>query len=219
MVPISIPTGQFTPTSSLPPLAKLYAQNSSHITWALGSLRNLYWPTNTLSTDNAQQFAIRRGLNHTIKRRGYLEPEFVDSGYASAEEEEEEGTMDMDDDSIQTDPMERAFAVRWLTGFIARAEEWAGLEDYDARYELIEEAALLLSSFTAPVTEEEPADEALSRPFSFPTLSGRTVDVSLRDEPMLEDDHTSVGLVHRVCASDVPRPPAFRAEGRRRACP
>ncbi|KAF8702108.1 Lysine methyltransferase, partial [Rhizoctonia solani] len=35
--------------------------------------------------------------------------------------------IDEDLESIQADDFERSFAIRWLTGFIARGEEWSGL--------------------------------------------------------------------------------------------
>jgi len=135
-----------------------------------------------------------------------------DSGYASAEEEEddeletEEGDVsalaicgddqdNMDIDVLRCDSFEREFAIKWLTGFIGRSDIWLAnapsdsVDSEDARAQVIDEAASLLSAFAGDLELES----ALTRVFSFPCDSGY-LQVELNDAPLSSTDHTSVGL-------------------------
>ncbi|TFK21547.1 hypothetical protein FA15DRAFT_672480 [Coprinopsis marcescibilis] len=180
----------------------------------------------------------KKNKKSPFSQRGYDTPIIVDSGYASAEEEGDDndneralgdalsiGVVDLESrcktlNVLRADPFERAFAVRWLTGFISRAEEWAELEDLDeedgdvvlianpvvevSRAELLEEALDLLSAFSnGEINEQEDEDpemeEAYTRIFTFQTGSQDSAEksppitVEINDQLNFED-HTSVGL-------------------------
>lgn len=129
----------------------------------------------------------------------------IDSGYASAAEEDEESSEN-EGDVLRADPIERAFAVRWLTTFIARSEDWTPLDieaesaaimagDHEERLTaVVEEAACVLAALAEPAEDADDTDGAVVRPFSFPTVSGCAIDVVLNDAPLSDEDHTSVGL-------------------------
>ncbi|PPQ84889.1 hypothetical protein CVT26_008738, partial [Gymnopilus dilepis] len=132
-----------------------------------------------------------------------------DSGYASAEEEDEdEQVLDSDTDEddrggdsylsiLRADPLERAYATKWVTGLVARSDVWlegAGSsssqgrkdnsedaedsnDDEDTRLSILDEATALLSAFSrASVDDEEDGegeeDASLTRTFSFPLCLG-----------------------------------------------
>ncbi|KAG6825888.1 hypothetical protein H0H93_016980, partial [Arthromyces matolae] len=105
-------------------------------------------------------------------------------------------------DAIRADILERQFAVRWTTGFIGRSDAWievAPAEEQDARTQLLDDATTLLSAFIGDETTENDAEDDEDEPdmvrvVSFPTIQGPPVEVHLHDAPMLDDDHTSVGL-------------------------
>ena len=148
-----------------------------------------------------------------------------DSGYASAEEDddnddEEEYILlapnDGDGGDVR-DPYERTFAIKWLTGFIARSDSWVLAskrfndqedQDEEERYQIMDEITSLLSAFAAP--ENERSEPTLTRRFSFSLAVVDTntesdcdrykkrgeekVVVQLNDAPISNEDHTSVGL-------------------------
>ena len=104
-----------------------------------------------------------------------------------------------DIDVLRSDPFERGFAVKWLTGLIARSDVWVaeapeeeGCGDtFEGRSRVVDDAASLLSSFAGD-SEPEPT---LTRGFSFPRSGGGDpVRVQLNDRALLTTDHTSVGL-------------------------
>lgn len=157
-----------------------------------------------------------------------------DSGYASAEEDEGEedkksgswlpsldsSEADVDGmDHIHADPYEREFAVKWITGLIARSDNWMTEEGWEVESRLLDEAVELLDAFHrvcvegGDIREEEEEgkdgeDGALVRVFIFPlsstSASGKRIErengegvemqVRLNDLPPSQDDHTSVGL-------------------------
>ncbi|KAF8903542.1 S-adenosyl-L-methionine-dependent methyltransferase [Mucidula mucida] len=180
------------PSGFLPPLARLRTCTTETVLVALANLREFCWPL---------PVPVRKSdtLIHDV-----LVP---DSGYASAEEDED----DDDDGNIHLDPFERDFAIRWITGFIARSDVWA--EEDEARTVLVDEAAQILLLFAAdPGAEEECA---IVRSFHFPN----DVHVELNDAPLSTSDHTSVGLqswassillAERMCAA----PSDFHLRGR-----
>lgn len=197
------------PTSSLPPLLKIDVHSLSTVTAALINLRALYWPASLVHA--AMRCAKSKG-NRRIH----------DSGYASEVEGGDDGKKDKDEDErlvlLRADALERAFAIRWLTGFIARSEEWINATSYylgdvdhmfivdkerENRAHVVEEAAALLA-----LSAETQADGALAREFSFALEGGDKIVVELRDESY-DHDHKSVGLqtwgsafvlAERVCA-------------------
>ncbi|KAK7695240.1 hypothetical protein QCA50_002430 [Cerrena zonata] len=187
-----------SPTSSLPPLARLSTYSLPQIKAALNNLRALYFPSTVSSTP---LIPLRRLPKHLIHDKSV-----PDSGYASAEEDEDEMTNfkpsaeeDEEDEVaiLRADTFERDFAMRWLIGFAARSDVWVCCPDVTteteetAREQVVDEAASILALFAGD--EEEEA--ALTREFSFPFPSAnKIVDVELNDAPLLSDDHTSVGL-------------------------
>lgn len=184
------------PTAFLPPLARLSTQTTQNIVHALQNLRELYWPP-----------PVPVALSLPERKLATLihDDSVPDSGYASAEEDEdpvetEEGThrRSGDDDEtlelLRSDSLERAFAIKWVTGFVARADIWASLPtcegEQNMRAELLDEASSILSAF---IGDEDDEEESFTRLFSFPSEHGPPVKVKLNDA-MLDDDHTSVGL-------------------------
>ncbi|KAG2022523.1 hypothetical protein CC2G_000264 [Coprinopsis cinerea AmutBmut pab1-1] len=217
------------PTSSLPPLGRLHSYTGNQVRSGLDNLRSLYFPRSTskvtTSTSSPPTVASRHSKLGTPL--GCNTP-IIDSGYASAEETDDEtgapkarnrkGVVksaprccdllcvveDLEAECktvevLRADPFENGFAIRWLTGFISRAEEWAGEveegEEGKLRGELVEEALDLLSAFTT-VEEGEEEEEHFTRILKFeraPSEEGETLTVELNDS-MKDDDHTSVGL-------------------------
>ncbi|PNP57355.1 hypothetical protein THARTR1_02352 [Trichoderma harzianum] len=119
----------------------------------------------------------------------------LDSGYAS-ETEADETSKAGKAIPLYLDPIERDFAVRWLTGFIGQAWEFP-LSD-DTRDEFVDAACSLLSHFTSTEDDSNTPDEdpGMTRRFQFSTGDGaKTFVVDLYDTPMQTgEDHTDVGL-------------------------
>jgi len=193
------------PISFLPPLSQLHAYSSSDFAEALRNLRELYWPT-------AHSFPTKLSIpQRNLLRRPRHDHLVPDSGYASAvqsddeSEDENSATFNVYKPSetlelLRGDPFERAYAIKWITGFIGRCDTWVppGGELFtdDARNDIIDEATALLSLFSA--SSEDDAGYAVTRTFSFasPSSSGgtRSIEVQLNDAPLSSVDHTSVGL-------------------------
>jgi len=189
------------PISSLPPLRKLSAHTLGSIQQALVGLRSLYFPP------PPPKLVLHK--RHPISARTH-DLSAPDSGYASAEDdndeedevEEEEVSQKLigheDIDAFRSDPFEREYAVKWLTGLIARSDIWVSEapeescgDTSEERSRVVDDAASLLSSFAGDV-EPEPA---LTREFSFPRSDGASpVCIRLNDRALLTTDHTSVGL-------------------------
>lgn len=197
------------PSIFLPPLARLRSASASDVSLALRHLRQLYWQkTDSCAPPLPSHFAIP--VRHISK--AIHDTSVPDSGYASADEDEgemeDEVLLDEDDDcleALRADAFERSFAIKWLTGLIARADVWAG--DEDERLEAIDDASSILSAFTG--TEEE-TEVAVTRSLTFPSLHGGSTNVELNDAPLSTHDHTSVGLqswassivlAERMCAN------------------
>ncbi|KAF9528111.1 hypothetical protein CPB83DRAFT_883708 [Crepidotus variabilis] len=207
------------PTAVLPPLWRLNTTSTSQVRDALSNLRRLYFtlPTSTRQSctsnqglaavigDTAISLPVRPpGLDHAIH-----DTSVPDSGYASAEEEEDEGEPEDPDyawdlEVLCADPLERAFSIKWLTGFMSRLDMWvsaAGTEEEDVRMNVFEDAIALLSLFNG---NEEDEDIALTRTFLFPlgqpseqdhpAEPNSEIPVELNDAPLSKIDHTSVGL-------------------------
>ena len=160
-----------TPSSSLPPLRSLPTLTQSQLFAALQQLTRLYCPLafNLDSTSKTKDNAVT-----------------ADSGYASEEEETE-----FDDalTALRADGFERSFAERWLTGFLARAEELDSFNEETDRERAIDQASFVLESFYANAFEEEQKQDELaqySRDFSFDVFASEAqektqVTVSLND--------------------------------------
>lgn len=217
-------TKPVSPTASLPPLARLSTYSTEKISSALFNLRNLYlskypypYPPSPVALRNQKK----------LPKLPIHDTSIPDSGYASAEEDEDVGCDIVDDDGcdedqydendiLRADSLERDFAIRWLTGFAARSDMWVYSEEIgeeegeeDERAALVDEAASLLASFAG---ENDDEDCALTRKFVFPRgddEASNSVEVELNDAPLLTEDHTSVGLqswassillAHKLCA-------------------
>ncbi|GLB43688.1 putative lysine methyltransferase [Lyophyllum shimeji] len=212
------------PTSFLPSLVRLSTHSTQEVASAVDRLHNLYWPP---KSKPALSIPASITLPHRTVR--IHDDSVPDSGYASAEEEgegedtitpESEATdAEMDRDGLEVvraDPLQREFAIKWTTGFIARCGAWIddaaasalGPEEYAARMAVLDDVTALLAAFVGGHDhdsshdhdgKEEDASTTMTRTFTFKTPregggDGEVVTVRLNDEPLLEDDHTSVGL-------------------------
>lgn len=118
-----------------------------------------------------------------------------DSGYASENDADEISKADKAI-HLYLDPIERDFAVRWLTAFIGQAWEFS-LSD-DTREDFVDAACSLLSHLTSSGDDSNTPDEdpGMTRRFQFSTGgSAKNFVVDLYDTPMQTgEDHTDVGL-------------------------
>ncbi|RXW14777.1 hypothetical protein EST38_g11081 [Candolleomyces aberdarensis] len=218
------------PTATLPPLGRLSSTPGQTVLQALQNLRSVYFPHQPcpILCQKKPSNSIRKGD----------ETPFIDSGYASAEEDDDDNgrislskasipntfatppdDYDSDEDArelLRADPFERAFAIKWLTGFISRAEIWVAEEEEDSvegllRSDLLEASSVILSAFTG---DDDEAEVDITRSFAFSTGQGKAhspnIHVELNDAPISSEDHTSVGLqswgscilfAEKLCAS------------------
>ncbi|RMZ67341.1 s-adenosylmethionine-dependent methyltransferase [Pyrenophora seminiperda CCB06] len=180
---VSLSGSCLAPSSILPPIRSLLVTSEEQITTALKNLQTLYCPVRLPTIIS----------NPTSKRERtsiVYPPEPVDSGYVSQDEDEDDEPIAEEvTAALCADPFERAFATKWLTSLITRAEE---LEIHDTlREKIVDDAGFILSKlFECPDDEEE----AITRDFSFPMVSGRAIQVTLNDAPLSSTDHTAVGL-------------------------
>jgi predicted nicotinamide N-methyase len=199
-----------SPTVSLPPLNRLSNCSHTQVVDALANLRALYFPSPLMESLWLQ---TNSRPNASLVHRVH-DNSVPDSGYASAEEDDNEIPFSDDDERsealelLRVDVFERAFTIKWLIGFTARSDAWlfsASKEEIEAYMCAVDEAASLLALFTGP----EP-DQAITRNFSFPTRGGQPIEIELNDAPLLGEDHTAVGLqswassillAERICAN------------------
>ncbi|KAH9486156.1 Protein-lysine N-methyltransferase EFM2 [Psilocybe cubensis] len=205
------------PSLSLPPLGRLDAHSTERVSSALQNLRLLYFP-NVMSETGISSSELpipRRKIEHSIH-----DTSVPDSGYASAEEEDDEildestaenfntdEDTDTDNDELdilRADPIERAYAIKWVTGFVTRSDSWISASASDLETEertvVLNDATAILSSF---IGCEDDDNVALTRVFTFSVASNditgtrpisKQVQVELNDAPLSKEDHTSVGL-------------------------
>ncbi|KAK0658183.1 hypothetical protein DIS24_g4849 [Lasiodiplodia hormozganensis] len=183
---MSYPGHCLPPTSSLPPVRSLHTLSEQQISSALGNLHYIYCP-----------LRLPRAFkpHGEPKRLLSVPPTPADSGYASNNEDDDEEEALA---SLRADAFERNFTVRWLTAFIARAEELDSIAE-DTRMKLIDEAAFVLASFNDDVKEDDDVDDGITRNFSFslpplPAPAPSEIEVHLNDAPLSGTDHTDVGL-------------------------
>ncbi|KAJ7727925.1 S-adenosyl-L-methionine-dependent methyltransferase [Mycena metata] len=208
MAPITAPT-------SLPPLRRLAEYSVEDITRSLRGIRQLYWPPPPILAIPTRR-ANRPKLLHLYSDDDKIPT--PDSGYASAvvsDDESDEEALDSGDsdsfDELRADPLERTFAIKWLTGLIGRIDELSSddptVDADDARESLLDDTTALLAQFSRH--EEDETDCDITRTFSFSSKSG-TIQIELNDAPLSTADHTSVGLqswgsaivlAERLCAS------------------
>lgn len=156
------------PTSRLPPIDKIATFTSAQLLDSLQYLRALYLPR----------------VRGSRRRRRDNKPRPI-------------SLFDGDDDDqlIQSDAFERAYAIRWLTAFIAQLQarqDQAPLIDtpnltIDTDH-LIQQAASLLATCAGVA-----AAGKLHRRFTFESLLAGETHVALTDIPLDNHDYASVG--------------------------
>ncbi|KAG8977113.1 hypothetical protein FRB90_008913 [Tulasnella sp. 427] len=171
------------PSSSLPPLKRLSAFDAAQVTTLLGHLREIYQP---------EVNGVKGTAGNTTTKAAH------DSGYASEASDDEDDCKSTSStssvDALRTDRFERSVALKWLTGFVTRGDEWveegSTQAEQDARTGAIEEAASLLAACSG--TSSGP----LMRTFDFPRPDAAEdpIVIHIRDASILSQDHTSVGL-------------------------
>jgi len=201
-----------SPTASLPPLNRLSNCSLIQIGDALANLRTLYFPSPLMESLRVQK---------NTKPHAHHDISAPDSGYASAEEDDDDLFLGDDEGNevlelLRADAFERAFAIKWLIGFTARSDAWISPvpeNETEAYTCAVDEAASLLALFTGPEPEQ-----AITRKFSFLASDSQPIEIELNDAPLLSEDHTSVGLqswassillAERLCAD----PGKFNLDG------
>ncbi|KUI66991.1 Protein-lysine N-methyltransferase EFM2 [Cytospora mali] len=211
------------PTSSLPRLRCSSPDDLTEdkIDQALHNLRDIYCPLPRAVAFRKPSLALSQGGDYLTvpvsttsnTTSGTSTPQPIDSGYASGDDDDDNnedkadnGCDITDTDHIATlraDEYERQFTVRWLTSFIARAEELLDHIDEDMQQRLIDDASYILASFSSATNADEDEDAgAIVREFSFELVGSATqeeghhkIDVRLTDgTPAIGTDHTDVGL-------------------------
>ncbi|KAF7330858.1 hypothetical protein MVEN_02425200 [Mycena venus] len=190
------------PTTSLPPLRRLAEYSVADIARALRGVRQLYWPP-PRSLPPKLSVPTRRARRPRLLN--ICDDKIPDSGYASAvvsddecdvEEASESGDSDSSDslDELRADPLERTFAIKWITGLIGRIDDLSSddptVDADEARECLLDEATTVLAQFSH---QEDDDDFDITRSFLF-SATGKTVHIELNDAPLSTSDHTSVGL-------------------------
>ena len=140
------------PSSSLPPLRTLDSLTGDTIFDAIRNLSRIYCP-------------LSFHLEEPHSKKPVDEP-LVDSGYTSGSEDDKGDALT----ALRADGFERSFAERWLTGFLARAEELSCLTSDEARERAVEDASCVLESFYTNSAEDEQKQEELAdyvREFTF----------------------------------------------------
>ena len=210
-----------SPTTVLPVLASLHACSAARVGEALRALQDVYFPHAPMGAIPVLKQSLSKAvLALRPKRTACLvhHDGVPDSGYASAEEDDQDDgankTRDADAidekemveegealDILRSDEHERRYAITWLTGLVKRGDAWvsetgSSSEEQEARTTRVEDASRLLARFAGDDTPEE----ALIRTFVFPfrTSSCRRevapITVELNDAPVDGTDHTAVGL-------------------------
>ncbi|KAK0383866.1 hypothetical protein NLU13_7958 [Sarocladium strictum] len=175
------------PSSSLPPINALMNQTQEQIRALISGLVKIYCPLAiALSSTYAQPFT------HKSDQSESLFVPAVDSGYASEanedEDQEEDGSgQDCKDiTAIRSDPFERSYAQRWVTGFVTRAEDCPSFTDEDARQSAIEDAYMLIEALTLAAKSDDgdtdSGGEGFRRDFVFETAQDGDVSVFLHDK-------------------------------------
>lgn len=196
------------PTSSLPRLRNANADEITEdkIASALRSLVDIYCPLPRAAAFTKPSAPAHSSTylatDTTTISTGTSTPLPIDSGYASGDEEDPIVCALADQEhlaDLRADAYERQFTIRWLTSFIARAEELLSEIDEDARQRFIDEASYILASFSSATDAEEDEDAgAIVREFRFPVPGDHAagdIEVRLTDgTPATGSDHTDVGL-------------------------
>lgn len=165
-----------TPSSSLPSLRRLGTLSEDDVFSALQGLTRVYCP-----------------LSFNLSAKGGRKPvedlSLADSGYVSGTEEDGDGEQQALE-QLRADDFERSFAERWLTGFLARAEELPCFTSDEARERAVEQASCVLESFFTNTGKDEQVQgehDLYAREFSFEVAVRGTpgeeasIDVRLND--------------------------------------
>jgi predicted nicotinamide N-methyase len=204
------------PSKLLPSIKVLHNTPTSDISQALHDLAILYdhrsQTSRATTTRKAAALAahdgkeiISRISSRASRRTRKLAVLAPDSGYASAEEESDSDVSDGEQmEQLRNDPFEKSFAMRWLTGFIARADEWTYVSeigdeldsDEVAERETLVELAASILSLCASAGCEGAGDisRGFDFPFGSPTAGQDSICVELNDAALSDKDHNSVGL-------------------------
>lgn len=200
-----------SPTSSLPRLRNAIPEDVTEdkIASALRNLNDIYCPLPrtaafrkpSLSANRAVQLAACLSTTNA-NVSGTLSPFPVDSGYVSGEEEDNHHAPAATEpeyiENLRADDYERQFAIRWLTNFIARAEELLVELNDDVRQRFIDDASYILASFSSATDAEQEDDGgAIVRNFRFAVVGQEHDDVLVQltdGTPATGSDHTDVGL-------------------------
>jgi hypothetical protein len=167
----------------LPPLKRAASLTEAEARRALRSLHEFsYYP-------------IPDVLGQEVPRKTKDAP-VLDSGYVS-ENDADEITNENKAISLYLEPLERDFAVRWLTGFVGQA--WEFPLDDETRDGFVDAACSLLSHLTSTengCNSNDDEDLGMTRRFRFSKGdSAEELIVDLYDTPMQTgEDHTDVGL-------------------------
>ena len=191
------------PTSSLPSLRQLENISEAQITAALDNLFAIYHPAGVPKS----KLVEAAGPYKLPTRFAPLTDSGYNSGYTSENEYADDAdscAAEGDVGDLRADALERAFATRWLTRFIAVAEdELACFSSDEARQSTLEKAADLLTALLNPPQdetdqEEDVEDDRFCREFTFrlhgpdsPAISVRVNDGVAGSRPT---DHLDVGL-------------------------
>ncbi|KAJ9161341.1 Protein-lysine N-methyltransferase EFM2-like protein 2 [Coniochaeta hoffmannii] len=173
------------PTSSLPPLRQPESLTESRILGALDSLSSIYCPGIALPTTSSVLYTA----SEPFKLSSRFVPD-TDSGYNSGHTSADDEEEDDDDNSplsaggpeaqlerLRADEHERAFAVRWVTRFIAVGDELPCFETEEGRQGALERAAEVLNALVnAPPDGEGGGDrdeeDVFTRDFTFALPGG-----------------------------------------------
>ncbi|PNY27854.1 Uncharacterized protein TCAP_02225 [Tolypocladium capitatum] len=163
---------------SLPPLREANSLTTTKISLALRSLHDRFCP-------------LPEGLDFQASaKQNTVAP---DSGYATEDDADGFGGAG----TLRVDPLDRDFAVRWLTGFIRRSD---GLSlDEHTRERFVDDACSLLSRLTRNEDDRKALDDdaGMTRQFGFAFKDdeGQKITIEISDTPMQTgEDHTDVGL-------------------------
>ncbi|CAM1510206.1 Fc.00g005410.m01.CDS01 [Cosmosporella sp. VM-42] len=174
MRPVECP---LPPSSSLPPLCTLNGLTEDEILFALKSLSTIYCPFSA-----SLAFGLNPATRKSAKVSSTVSTPFVDSGYTSETEDDNE-----DLEALRADAVERAFAERWVTGFISRAAELPCLSSEDSLQRALDQASYMFESFYTSSTNEdqqEDEDAVFTREFSFKVLNpkpdGKETSIEVR---------------------------------------
>ncbi|KAN0100105.1 hypothetical protein V8E55_000089 [Tylopilus felleus] len=182
-----------SPTTVLPALATLHASTAARVEEALRALRDVYFPHTPSPMPMSAVPVLKQSLSDAVqvlrpKRAVHLHHHdgVPDSGYASAEEDDEQDNgpkdtenidaidgeeMEEEDealDMLRSDELERGYAIKWLTGLVKRGDTWVygtlSSEEQESRTSCLEDASRLLALFAG----DDAPEEAVTRTFAYP---------------------------------------------------